>query len=141
MDAPISLITRGDDAGSSRTANILDTFQNGILKNASVMVPCVAHAADLLKDHDDLCCGLHTTVTWDTLRWGPLLPTNEVPSLADTNGHFFKTTTALKEYGPNLKSDVALRTPAFWTIFKPTMWFPFGMQRPVSEYLLILILG
>ena len=106
MSTPrIQLITRGDDCGSSHTANvaILNAFTDGILRNTSIMVPCPAiqDAAEMLSDRKDLCCGLHATVTaeWDRIRWGPVLPVEKVPSLVDQNGHFFQTTRALHDHG------------------------------------------
>jgi len=101
----IQLITRGDDCGSSHTANvaILSAFTDGILRNTSIMVPCPAiqDAAEALSDRKGLCCGLHATVTaeWDRIRWGPVLPVDKVPSLVDQNGHFFQTTRALHDHG------------------------------------------
>ncbi|MBN1579344.1 MAG: ChbG/HpnK family deacetylase [Anaerolineae bacterium] len=101
----IYLITRGDDAGSNHTANaaILDAYRNGILKNTSVMAPCAAiqEAAEMLAGQSGLCCGLHCTITaeWDAVRWGPVLPPQDVPSLVDERGHFFQTTRALHEHG------------------------------------------
>jgi hypothetical protein len=101
----IQLITRGDDCGSSHTANvaILNAFTDGILRNTSIMVPCPAiqDAAEVLADRKGLCCGLHATVTaeWDRIRWGPVLPLDKVPSLVDRNGHFFQTTRALHDHG------------------------------------------
>jgi hypothetical protein len=109
----IHLITRGDDAGSNHTANaaILDAYQNGILKNTSVMIPCVAvqEAAEMLAGQSGLCCGLHSTITaeWDNVRWGPVLPPDQVPSLADEQGHFFQTTRALHKRGARIDEIMA----------------------------------
>jgi predicted glycoside hydrolase/deacetylase ChbG (UPF0249 family) len=104
----IHLITRGDDCGSNRTANVAirEAFQNGILKNTSIMVPCAAveQAAQMLAGEKALCCGLHCTITaeWDSVRWGPILPADRVTSLVDAQGHFFQTTRALHENNPQL---------------------------------------
>jgi len=109
LSAPrIQLITRGDDCGSSHTANIaiLNAFTDGILRNTSIMVPCpaVQSAAEMLSDRKGLCCGLHATITaeWDRIRWGPVLPAEKVPSLVDQNGHFFQTTRALHDHGARM---------------------------------------
>lgn len=105
----IQLITRGDDAGCNYTANvaILDAYRNGILRNTSVMVPApaFAEAARLLKTEPGLCVGLHATLTaeWDNLRWGPVIPPQDVPSLVDRNGLFFQTTRALRDHRPSLE--------------------------------------
>jgi len=109
----IQLITRGDDCGSSHTANvaILDAFTHGILRNTSIMAPCpfVQEAAEMLSDQPGLCCGLHATVTaeWDRIRWGPVLPQDQVPSLVDKNGHFFQTTRAVHDHGARLDEIMA----------------------------------
>jgi predicted glycoside hydrolase/deacetylase ChbG (UPF0249 family) len=109
MNPPrIRLITRGDDCGSNHTANVatLNAFKNGILKNTSIMVPCskVKEAAEMLAGEGQLCCGLHCTVTaeWDDVRWGPVLPPEDVPSLVDRRGMFFQTTRALHDNQPRL---------------------------------------
>ncbi len=99
----LHLVTRGDDAGVVPSANaaIRDTFLDGILRNASVMAPTPAlgDAADRLSDLDGLCIGMHLTLTaeWDTPRWGPVLPSTEVPSLLDGEGCFPPTVERLEE--------------------------------------------
>jgi predicted glycoside hydrolase/deacetylase ChbG (UPF0249 family) len=109
----IRLITRGDDSGSNHTANtaILDAFRNGMLRNTSVMVsaPAVEEAARLLAGEVGLCCGLHATINaeWDRVRWGPVLPPEQVPSLVDEHGHFFQTTRATHDNGPVLAEIMA----------------------------------
>ncbi|MFW6271357.1 MAG: ChbG/HpnK family deacetylase [Bacillota bacterium] len=107
------VITRGDDLGSTKTANkaILDTFKKGILKNTSIMMPCaeVKHAAGLFIHRKDICIGLHCTVNseWDNVKWGPVLPIEQVPTLVDNNGYFFQTTKELSENNPSVKQIIA----------------------------------
>jgi predicted glycoside hydrolase/deacetylase ChbG (UPF0249 family) len=109
----IRLITRGDDCGSNHTANVAirEAFQGGILRNTSIMVPCpaVEEAAEMLAGERGLCCGLHCTITaeWDRVRWVPVLPADRVPSIVDAQGHFFQTTRALHENGPQLSEIMA----------------------------------
>ncbi len=75
---PIQLVTRGDDAGVSRSANlaIRSCFEQGILRNASLMAPTahIEHAVDQLAGLDGLCLGLHLTLTceWARTRFGPV---------------------------------------------------------------------
>ncbi|MFW6271234.1 MAG: ChbG/HpnK family deacetylase, partial [Bacillota bacterium] len=108
MVAEIKLITRGDDLGSAITANkaIMDCYKNGILKNTSIMVPApyIEEAADMFKG-ENICFGLHCTITaeWDNLRWGPVLPPEEVPSLVNSRGEFFQTTVELENNEPDLE--------------------------------------
>lgn len=54
---------------------------------------------------EDICFGLHSTITseWDDLRWGPVLPPEEVPSLVDEKGNFLQTTQELHERKPELE--------------------------------------
>ena len=101
------LVVRGDDGGSCDSANaaILEAFQNGILRNTSLMATGSAldEAAELLRDLNGLCLGLHVTLTseWDAVKWGPVLSPGRVPSLVDENGHFFPSTRALAANHPH----------------------------------------
>lgn len=109
--ARIRLITRGDDAGSSVTANraIREACVAGILRNVSVMVPCdaLADAADQLKDLDHVCFGLHATMNaeWSRVRWGAVL--GDVPSLVQADGTFFQSVNALRDNQPRLDEAMA----------------------------------
>jgi len=109
----IRLVTRGDDSGSCNTANVAiwNAYKKGILRNTSIMVPAPAfpEAADMYAEDDGLCVGLHVTLNaeWDAVRWGPVLPADEVPSLVDENGHFFKTTRELNENNPDIQEMLA----------------------------------
>jgi predicted glycoside hydrolase/deacetylase ChbG (UPF0249 family) len=89
----------------------MDAHRNGILKNASVMVPCPAieEAARMFVGERGLCCGLHATVNaeWDSFRWGPVLAPERIPSLVDGEGHFFQTTRALHEHGAQVSEIMA----------------------------------
>ncbi|MDB4443618.1 polysaccharide deacetylase family protein, partial [Saprospiraceae bacterium] len=42
--------------------------------------------------------GIHLTITceWENYKFGPILPVNEVPSLVDKNGYFFRSRDELK---------------------------------------------
>lgn len=103
----IRLITRGDDMGSFRTANraIHDAFQQGILRNASLMVPTpfFAEAAEICRGLPELCVGIHATLhcEWNEVRWGPVLGAARVPSLVMEDGTFFKDTVELWHRQPN----------------------------------------
>ncbi len=109
--AKLTLITRGDDAGSSVTANraVGEACAEGILRNVSVMVPCDAlgNAADRLKDLGHVCFGLHATFNaeWSRVRWGSVC--NDVPSLLQTDGTFFQSVPALQENQPQLNEAMA----------------------------------
>lgn len=94
----LRLITRGDDAGSCDSADqaMIQAARNGILRNISVMVPgpSFESAVPLLKAlPDSVALGLHVTINaeWNRVKWKPVLPAVEVPSLIDQNGYFWPT--------------------------------------------------
>lgn len=103
-NSPIRLVTRGDDAGSCHSANaaILEACRKGILRNVSIMVPGPAfeEVASMFADLPHVCFGLHVTLNaeWDGPKWGPVLPSEQVPSLVDKQGHFFTTPNVLQEH-------------------------------------------
>jgi predicted glycoside hydrolase/deacetylase ChbG (UPF0249 family) len=109
----IRLVTRGDDAGTCRSANeaIHDACVNGMLRNASFMAPCpeLDHAAELLRDLPGLCIGLHTTFTseLDAMKLRPVLPVDQVPSIVDENGFFYHTGWPLAQTNPVVDELVA----------------------------------
>ncbi len=86
------LIINGDDFGSSESANrgIIDAFRNGILRSASLMVPCpwFPQAVELAKQHG-LACGLHMTLTceYHKYHFGPLTRAPELTR--DKKGYTF----------------------------------------------------
>jgi len=104
----IRLFTRGDDLGSARSANqgIAAACRTGILRNISAMfcAPHIQDAAELLAGASEVCFGLHMTMNaeWDRVRWGPVLPPDQVPALVDEQGHFLQSTKALHERKPPL---------------------------------------
>jgi hypothetical protein len=101
------LVTRADDAANTKSTNraVLDGFNDGILRNVSVMAPGPAldHAADLLADIDGLCVGIHITLTseWDSPRWKPVLPPDAVPSLVDRDGVLLRDPATLEAKNAN----------------------------------------
>ncbi len=112
-EARIRLVTRGDDSGSCNTANVAiwNAYRKGILRNTSIMVPAPAfpEAAEMFSEDKGICVGLHITLNaeWDTVRWGPVLGADRVPSIVDSEGNFFKTTQALNDNGPKTEELVA----------------------------------
>jgi len=94
----IRLVTRGDDAGSCDSANVAirQAARHGVLRNVSVMAPGPAFAAavPLLQSlPGSICLGLHVTLNaeWETVKWPPVLPREQVPSLVDEHGYFWPT--------------------------------------------------
>lgn len=86
------LIVRGDDMGSSRSANLasIETYTNGIETSIELMVvtPWFPEAVQLLRKHSGIDVGLHLVITseWDGIKWRPL---TSCPSLTDSDGYFF----------------------------------------------------
>lgn len=104
MPAP-RIVFRADDAGSSEGANlaIFKTVTDGVVRNVGIMAPGPAldHAAELLRDLDGINLGLHVTLNaeWDEVKWGPVLPVSEVPTLVEQNGSFTATPKVLHDRG------------------------------------------
>jgi len=92
------LIVRGDDMGSSRSANIasIETYTNGIETSIELMVvtPWFPEAVKMLRKFTGIDVGLHLVITseWDGVKWRPL---TKAPSLTDADGYF------LPMMGPN----------------------------------------
>lgn len=90
----IRLISRGDDAGSSKSANfaIREAFEYGILRNASILActDLLDHTYETLGSLKSLCIGLHATIAceWKNVHWRPILTKEEAPNLANSDGFF-----------------------------------------------------
>lgn len=104
----IELVTRGDDAGGSRSANlaIRECAVRGLLRNASVMAvgSALEHAAEVLTGLPNLCLGLHLCLSseWDHPRFRPVLPGGCVPTLLDVDGAFTRSPNVLHDRGFDL---------------------------------------
>lgn len=82
------LIVNGDDFGYSPGQNfgIIDAFENGILRSASLMVQgqYVSHALELARSHPRLGVGVHLILDYGR----PVSSPGQVASLVDENGTF-----------------------------------------------------
>ena len=113
MSGTIGIITRGDDCGSSHSANLgmLEAAQAGLLKNISVMATCpfIDEAAAMFAGRAEFCFGLHVTLNaeWDAVKWGPVLPPEQVPSLVDKRGLFFSGPHVFREHPPRMQEILA----------------------------------
>jgi hypothetical protein len=97
---------RADDFGASPGTNdaILECLDAGFICNVGVMAPApfLGHRLEeLVARQEEFCLGLHATMNseWASLRWGPVLPAGDVPSLVGPDGTFHKTTALLNERG------------------------------------------
>jgi chitin disaccharide deacetylase len=109
----IYLITKADDIGSNNSANraFCDGYKKGILRNGVIMMNCASakEAAEMFKDEKGFCMGLHLTMNaeWDSVKWGPVLPKEQVPTLVDEHGFLFQSTKSLYENSPRLEEFLA----------------------------------
>ncbi|MDL2265857.1 ChbG/HpnK family deacetylase, partial [Parabacteroides sp. OttesenSCG-928-G21] len=95
------LIVRGDDMGSSHSANLasIDAFVNGIETSIEVMAvaPWFPEAARMLRQHTGIDVGLHLVITseWDNIKWRPI---THCPSITDADGYFYQMLGPNKAY-------------------------------------------
>jgi predicted glycoside hydrolase/deacetylase ChbG (UPF0249 family) len=101
--APIRLLVRGDDIGSSHAANVacIQVCREGIARSLEVMVPCAwfEEAAEMLNENSTIDVGVHLTVTseWEGLKWRPL---THAASLVDEDGYFYSRTGEFANVNP-----------------------------------------
>lgn len=92
-----TLMVRCDDIGMCHAVNVAaqELAETGIPLNYSIMFVCpwYQEAAEMLKDFDNVCFGIHLTLNseWKHYRWGPCAVQAKVSSLVDENGYFFPT--------------------------------------------------
>ena len=92
-----TLMVRCDDIGMCHAVNVAaqELAETGIPLNYSIMFVCpwYQEAAEMLKDFDNVCFGIHLTLNseWKYYRWGPCAVQAKVSSLVDENGYFFPT--------------------------------------------------
>jgi hypothetical protein len=101
--APVRLLVRGDDIGSSHAANLacIQSCREGVVGSLEVMVPCAwfEEAARMLNENPNIDVGVHLTLTseWTGLKWRPL---THAPSLVDEDGYFHPTTGGFVKTNP-----------------------------------------
>jgi len=102
------LIIHADDAGLSHSQNsaIIESLENGLVNSYSIMTPCpwFHEIGKFAKSNPQFDYGIHLTLTceWENYKFGPVSPVNEVKSLVDENGDFFKKRDELKKFA-NIK--------------------------------------
>ncbi len=104
----VRYLLRLDDMGMCHSLNLaIEQFaQTGIPFSTSVMFACpwYEEAVDILKANPHVAVGIHLTLNaeWAGYRWGPVLGAEAVPSLVDSNGHFFPSRTTLFANNPDV---------------------------------------
>jgi predicted glycoside hydrolase/deacetylase ChbG (UPF0249 family) len=108
------ILFRADDAGCSEGAAVAirKTVEEGVVRNVSVMAPgpaLEAAARELADLGDEVAIGLHVTLNseWETVRWGPVLPPEQVPSLVLEDGTFTRTPRHLAQREPDFDEAIA----------------------------------
>ncbi len=147
----ISLLTRGDDAASSRSANraMYEAARYGLLRNIGVMAPCpfLDDAAEVFRGLDHVAFGMHFTLNseWDEPRWSAILPQDKVPALYDREGRLFSETVALYEAKVPLEQMMAeaeaqlalLRKKGFRLVYiddhMGVSWLP-GLREALADF-------
>ena len=98
------LIIHADDAGLSHSQNsaIIESLENGVVNSYSIMIPCpwFYEIGNYAKANSQFDYGIHLTLTceWENYKFGPVSPIEDVKSLVDKNGYFFRTRDELKEF-------------------------------------------
>lgn len=96
------VLLRFDDIGMNHAVNtaIAEVGKTGIPFSASVMFACpwYQEAVEILKQYPNADVGVHLTLTaeWKNYKWGPITGRSAVPSLVDSLGYFFPSTTAFQ---------------------------------------------
>jgi len=101
----IQILFRCDDYGSGHAANrgILAAVAAGVARNVSVMAngPALLAGAQALSLVPNIDIGVHVCLNseWDEVKWGPVLPAGEVPSLVDASGWLTQSPNVLHAKG------------------------------------------
>lgn len=97
LSAQTRLLIRCDDIGMCHSVNLAakKLIEAGVPFSASVMFACpwYLEAVEILKTYPNVSVGVHLTLNseWKNYKWGPILGKEIVPSLVDSNGHFFSS--------------------------------------------------
>jgi chitin disaccharide deacetylase len=108
------LIIHADDMGLSHSVNTacIKAFENHGITSGSIMVPCpwAEEMIAYVKEHPGLDVGVHLTLTaeWNLYKWDGISPSDQIPSLLDSNKYFYPSVEALGKAakGPEAEKEV-----------------------------------
>jgi len=98
------LIVTADDFGLCRSVNraSIEALTKGCVTSLTIMAPApyFKHAIGIAHKYNIRHLGVHLTLTseFPNLRWGPISPLHEVPSLVDKAGYFWKTISSFAKH-------------------------------------------
>lgn len=86
------LMIHADDFGMLHSVDraIIAAFQHKWITSASILAPCpwFPEVAEFARENPDADLGIHLALNseWTAVRWGPVAPRDQVPSLLDGDG-------------------------------------------------------
>jgi len=110
-----AVIIHSDDGGMYPSVNqaTIDAMEKGIVSSCSIMAACPAFEefAQYARFHPNRDFGVHLDLTCekDDHRWGPILGSKRVPSLADGEGSFWRTTEEVAQHAKIDEVEAELR--------------------------------
>ena len=109
------LIINADDVAMAHSQNdaTFDAFDKKLITSATVMVPApwFGEVAVWAKAHPEADLGLHLTLNseWQTFKWGPVTPRNQVPSLVGPDGFFYNNVADFSRNAKPAEVEIELR--------------------------------
>jgi predicted glycoside hydrolase/deacetylase ChbG (UPF0249 family) len=97
------LVIHADDLGMAHSVNraTFEALENRWIDSASILVPCpwFPEVVRFARAHPEADLGVHLALNseWTTFRWGPVSPSDAVPSLLDGEGYLPLLETAVAE--------------------------------------------